>query len=254
VHVRTVNVHVQAQLAGNVLDVLETLLVVGTSTTNPDLDVVLDKEACDLAEGLDDTLEGRGNVGEVGNSPTDEQDLALGVLRSTEHEVEDSLGVVEGLRLSGCTRVLAVIGKLGGKTSRGNGISVHDGSTTTGDESPNATLRVEDGQLKGGTSLCVKLSNVSFLLGKLTTEGGGELHRRTDIDVCLAGGGDRETESTVRTGDGPLGTTFELGSLVNLGSQVEEVDFGRGGIGVGDDDEGVDLEVAGEVVSIGRGR
>ena len=49
--------HVQAKLNTDRLDVLETFLVVGTGATDPDVDVVLDEERCDLTDGADDTLE-----------------------------------------------------------------------------------------------------------------------------------------------------------------------------------------------------
>ena len=245
-HLRTEDVHVELELLADGLDVLETLLVVGASTADPDLDVVLNKERSDLTEGADDTLEGGGNVGEVGNTTTNEEDLALGVHGSTEHEVEDGSGVVEGLGLGGSTRVLAVVGKLTGVTSRGNGVGVDDRGTTTSDEGPDTTAAVEDGQLEGSTSLGVHLGDVGLLLGHLTTERSGELHGRTDIDrdlgVLLVG--DVQAESSGRASDGPLGTALELGSLIDLGSQIEEVNLSRGGIGVGDNDERVDLEVA----------
>lgn len=57
VHLGTENVHVEAELDADGLDVLETLLVVGTGATDPNLDVVLDEERSDLAESADDTLE-----------------------------------------------------------------------------------------------------------------------------------------------------------------------------------------------------
>ena len=246
VHLGTKDVHVELELLTDGLDVLETLLVVGASTADPDLDVVLDEERSDLTEGADDTLEGGGDVGEVGNTTTDEEDLALGVHGSTEHEVKDGSGVVEGLGLGGSTRVLAVVGKLTGVTSRGNGIGVDDRGTTTSDEGPDTTAAVEDGQLEGSTGLGVHLGDVGLLLGHLTTERSGELHGRADIDrdlgVLLVS--DVQAESSGRASDGPLGTTLELGSLIDLGSQVEEVDLSGGGIGVGDNDERVDLEVA----------
>lgn len=40
------------------LDVLETLLVVGPGAADPDLDLVLDEEGCDFADGADDAFEG----------------------------------------------------------------------------------------------------------------------------------------------------------------------------------------------------
>ena len=57
VHLWAENVHVQAQFLANGLDVLETFLVVGSGTTHPDLDLVLDKKLCDSTESADDTLE-----------------------------------------------------------------------------------------------------------------------------------------------------------------------------------------------------
>ena len=57
VHLGTENVHVEAKLDADGLDVLETLLVVRTGAADPDLDVVLDEERSDLAKSADDTLE-----------------------------------------------------------------------------------------------------------------------------------------------------------------------------------------------------
>lgn len=61
-HLRTEDLHGQAELLANGLDVAETLLIVGTGTTDPDLDLVLDEERSDLTEGADDTLESRGDL------------------------------------------------------------------------------------------------------------------------------------------------------------------------------------------------
>lgn len=57
VHLRAEDLHAQAQLGADGLDVLETFLVVGTGAADPDLDLVLDEEGRDFAEGADDTLE-----------------------------------------------------------------------------------------------------------------------------------------------------------------------------------------------------
>lgn len=264
VHLRTENVHVEAELDADGLDVLKTFLVVGTGAADPDLDVVLDEERSDLAQSADDTLESGSDlykllaadcaesnwqityVGEVCNTATNEENLALSVHGCAEHEVEDSAGVVEGLGLGGSTRVLAVVGKLGGEASRGDSVGVDNGSTTTSNESPDATSAVENGELEGSTSLCVHLSNVCLLLAHLTTERCGELHGRASVNVDLAvlGGTSGNAEGGRRAGNGPLDTTLELGSLVNLGGKIEEVDIGGGDLLVGDDDERVDLEVS----------
>lgn len=169
-----------------------------------------------------------------------------------KHEVEDSAGVVEGLGLSGSTGVLAVVGKLGGETSRGNGIGVNDGSTTTSNKSPNAASAVEDGKLEGSTSLCVHLSNVCLLLAHLTAERRGELHGRASVngDLAVLGSTSGNAEGSRRAGNGPLHTTLELSGLVNLGGKIEEVDIGGGNLLVGDNDEGVDLEVGELAVNV----
>lgn len=61
-HLWAENLHVKLQLLTDGLDVLETFLVVGTGTTDPDLDLVLVKKRGDLTEGADDTLEGRSDL------------------------------------------------------------------------------------------------------------------------------------------------------------------------------------------------
>ena len=73
--------------------------------------------------------------------------------RSPQHEVEDRLRVIVGLRLGRGTRVLAIIGKLVGEASGGNGVSIDHGGTTTSNQSPNTAFRVENGKFQGSTSL-----------------------------------------------------------------------------------------------------
>jgi hypothetical protein len=62
VHLRAENVHVEAQLLPNCLDVLKTFLVVGASAADPDLDLVLVQEGSDFAEGANNTFESAGNL------------------------------------------------------------------------------------------------------------------------------------------------------------------------------------------------
>ena len=66
VHLRAENVHVEAELDADGLDVLETFLVVGTGAADPDLDLVLDEERSDLAESANDTLESGGDLWKMG--------------------------------------------------------------------------------------------------------------------------------------------------------------------------------------------
>lgn len=191
-------------------------------------------------------------VGEVGNTTTNEKDLALWVHWCPEHEVEDSAGVVVGLSLGWGAGVLAVVGELGSETSGGNGVSVDDGSTATSNEGPDTAVTVQDGKLKGSTSLGIHLSNVSLLLGHLTAEWSWELHWWADIDSDLGalGWDIWKTKSGGGASDGPLGAALELGGLVKLGREIEEVNLSRGGVGVRNDNERVDLEVCELAVNV----
>jgi len=62
VHLRAEDVHVKLELLANSLDVLETFLVVGACTTNPDLGLVLVELRGDFAKSADDTLERGGDL------------------------------------------------------------------------------------------------------------------------------------------------------------------------------------------------
>lgn len=243
-HIRSVNVHVESQFLTNSLDVLKTFLVVRTSTTNPDLDLVFVEGGSHFPESANDTLECGSDVGEVGNTTTNEKNLSFGALRSSEHQIQNCAGVVEGLSLSGSTRVFTVVGQLANESSRCNSVGVDDRGTTTSDQSPDTATGIENGQLQGSTGLGVHVRNELLLLAEFTTERSGEFHWGTSINVNLAITlGSRQTKGSRAASNSPLGTTFKLSSLVELGSQVEEVNLGGGGISVGDNDEGVDLEV-----------
>lgn len=66
---------------------LETFLVVGATTTDKDLDLVRDQLIFELLKGADDALEGGSNVGEVGDTSSNDEDLALGVRCTTGNEI-----------------------------------------------------------------------------------------------------------------------------------------------------------------------
>lgn len=166
----------------------ETFLVVGATTTNVDADIVGDEGSLVLLQGTDDTLEGSGNVGEVGDTTTNDEDLAFRVGISTGNEVDcrqamsahvryrmcltltDSLGVLVGLSLSGSTRVFTVVSKLMSESMSSDGIRVDDGSTTTSNHGPDTTLGVKDSELQRSTSRTIKFLDVRLLLGQVTTE------------------------------------------------------------------------------------
>lgn len=62
VHLRTEDLHVETELDSDALNVLETFLIVGSSTTDPDGNLVLVEEGSDLTESADDTLECGGDL------------------------------------------------------------------------------------------------------------------------------------------------------------------------------------------------
>ena len=65
----------------------ETLLVIRATTTNKDFDLVSDQLALELLESADNPFEGSGNVGKIGDTTTDDEDLSLGVRRATGDKV-----------------------------------------------------------------------------------------------------------------------------------------------------------------------
>ena len=66
---------------------LEIFLVVGTTTADEDLDGVVGELVLVFVERTDDALEGSSNVGEVGDTTTNDEDLAVGVRSTTGDEV-----------------------------------------------------------------------------------------------------------------------------------------------------------------------
>lgn len=58
----SIDMHIQLQLLSNSLDVLQSLLVVGTSTTDPDLNLVLNEHGRKFTESANNTLESRCDV------------------------------------------------------------------------------------------------------------------------------------------------------------------------------------------------
>jgi hypothetical protein len=66
----------------------ETFLVVRASTTNKYFDLVRDQLVLELLESANDSLKGRSDVGEVGDTTTDDEDFAFGVGCATGDKVD----------------------------------------------------------------------------------------------------------------------------------------------------------------------
>lgn len=219
---------------------LESLLVVRTSTSHPDLDIVSKETLLVLLEGSDDTLECGSNVGEVGSTTANDEDLTFRVRGASGHKVDDGLSVLVGLTLGGGARVFTVVGKLMGETSRGNGVGVDNRGTTTGNHGPDSALRIKNSELEGSTGRGVEFLDVSLFLGQVTTERSGPDHGRPAVSLDSSG-----TASSGRdvTSHSPHRTTEEVSSLIKLGSHVEILDLGRLAINSIETDKRVDLKV-----------
>lgn len=96
----------------------QALLIVGTSTSNKDLDLELFQLDLKLLQGSDDAFERGGHVGEVGNASTNDQDLATRI-HLPGHEGEEGLGVVVGLLLTWSSGVFSIVGQFFGSTCTG---------------------------------------------------------------------------------------------------------------------------------------
>jgi hypothetical protein len=65
----------------------KTFLIIGATTANKNLDAVVNELILVFFESMDDTLEGSSNVGEVGNTTTDNEDLAIRARSSTGEKI-----------------------------------------------------------------------------------------------------------------------------------------------------------------------
>lgn len=105
----------------------QAFLVIRTSSSDENFDIVLDELGLELLEGFDNALERSGNVGEVGDATTNDEDLAFLVL-FLGHQPQNGFGVLVGLLLARGTRVLAVVGQLGSGSQVTNRVRVNDRS------------------------------------------------------------------------------------------------------------------------------
>ena len=147
---------------------------------------MVDQRGLVLLESTDDALESRCDVGEVGDTTADDQNLAIRVRLATSDQVNcedmrwkrldsrkpltDCLRILVSLTFCRSARVLSVVGKLMSKAVGRNGVGVDDRGTTTSDHGPYAAFGVENGELKRCTSRTIKLLDVRFLLCEVTTK------------------------------------------------------------------------------------
>lgn len=56
-HLGSVDLHAELELLADSFDVLEALLIVGTGSSDPDIDLVLNENGGEFSEGADHSLE-----------------------------------------------------------------------------------------------------------------------------------------------------------------------------------------------------
>lgn len=146
------------------------------------------------------TTECRGDVCEIRYSSTGYEDFALGMLRRWCHKIQDGLSVFISLLLGWSTAVLAVIRQFRCAAQITDRVWVNDTRTTACDHRPDAPVAVQDCQLQWCAWLRIQIGDVSFLWVRITTEW------RRILDLA------------------PLRTAHKIGSGINLGGQIENVD------------------------------
>ena len=176
---------------------LETFLVIGSAATDENLDIVADELVLVFFEGANDTLESSRNICKIGNTTTNDENLAIRTRSSPSDQIDllmrcqqivcidiaeeftNGLCIFVSLTLSGSTRILPIVGELISITVSGNSVRVDNTGTTTGNHGPDSTLSIENSQFQGSTGRTVKFLNISLFLGQVTTKRG-----RPDLQLC----------------------------------------------------------------------
>jgi len=169
-HFRTEDFTLELELSKSLAHELQTLDIVGSSATHVDAHMLRAEHVLILRERLDDALECSCHISEVGDTATDEEELALrmGLLG---HEGEHCARVLVGLLRRGSTRILTVVGKLMAVPVISHSVAHDDAGTAAGRHEPNAAAGIEHGELHGCAGLAVERVDALFF------EGGGGLDR-----------------------------------------------------------------------------
>ncbi len=80
---RTKDLDWDAQTLSEKTHRLKTFLVVWTTTADEDFDLVVDEGIFVFLKGTDDTLEGSSNIGEVGDTTSDDKDFSFRIRLAT---------------------------------------------------------------------------------------------------------------------------------------------------------------------------
>mmetsp|Transcript_60820 Transcript_60820/g.98467 ORF Transcript_60820/g.98467 Transcript_60820/m.98467 type:complete len:506 (-) Transcript_60820:816-2333(-) len=162
VRLGAVDLEAEPELVAGGLHLAQTLQVVGPSTADADLDLVLLDLRGVVLQGLDEAGEGGCDIREVCDAATDDQELAIWVL-VLQHQRQQGLGVHKGLLGGRSAGVLAIICQLVSPAVVCHGVCVDHRGAAASHHGPHTTLVVEDGQLERGASPAVHVADQGLL-------------------------------------------------------------------------------------------
>mmetsp|Transcript_110320 Transcript_110320/g.351639 ORF Transcript_110320/g.351639 Transcript_110320/m.351639 type:complete len:774 (-) Transcript_110320:597-2918(-) len=195
-----------ADVLASALHQCEAFGVVRPSPAHPHTRAAGLQRGPELLQSPHQALERAGDIREVGNTTTNQQDLAVRFGRA-RHDSQDDLRVLIDEVFRRVARILSIIGKLLGEAILADRVGVDDAGATSGNECPDASLAIQKGELQGSPGAAVQLVNGS-LFGQLQTSKWGwkpagaplgttevarglvELQLRLDDEAALTHGAD----------------------------------------------------------------
>mmetsp|Transcript_6072 Transcript_6072/g.14522 ORF Transcript_6072/g.14522 Transcript_6072/m.14522 type:complete len:454 (+) Transcript_6072:1966-3327(+) len=178
---RPVDADWQPQLLASALNQTQSFLIVGTSTTHPDLDIVRKNLLLKRLQCLYQPSEGRCNIGEICDTTSNNQYLAVWVL-VLAHQPQDCLRILETLFCGWRPGILPIVCELLAESIISNRVRVNDRSATSRHHGPHAAFVIKDGEFQAGSCLAVHVSN--FALFRVLSPAKGR--REIQVAPCLA--------------------------------------------------------------------
>ena len=118
------------------------MFFVNTAATNKYFDIIANKIIFKFFNCVDDAGESGGNVGEVGDATTDDEGFVWGEI--LEPFFEDEGAVLVGFIFGGVAAVFAVIEEFFGESSVDDSVGEEDACASTGDESEDISIWIEN--------------------------------------------------------------------------------------------------------------
>mmetsp|Transcript_38792 Transcript_38792/g.57693 ORF Transcript_38792/g.57693 Transcript_38792/m.57693 type:complete len:276 (-) Transcript_38792:522-1349(-) len=185
---------------------LKTFLIVGSSTSNPNFNLVCFQIILKGCNSLNKTRECCSNISKVSNTTSNNKNFAFRVQVSS-HETNQGFCIFVGMFCGRCSTIFSIISQLAAKSQVRNGICIDHTCSTTGNHGPNASLMIQNRKFEGRTRLAVQFSNIRFFWKLLSSKGCWKVDMTT-----------------------PLGCIQKGGRLIQFGSQIECFQLIRRGV------------------------